>query len=103
MPWPGIPRYVVVNDKCSATFEMPHDLKQSFNEIFKAYEAKTGKKLQVTYIPLSDLEERLAANPQDLVSYLHKLWATNGPFSRTDSHLYPDWDPSSVLDNLPVT
>jgi hypothetical protein len=25
---------------------------QSFNEIFKAYEEKTGKKLEVTYIPV---------------------------------------------------
>jgi hypothetical protein len=77
-------------------------LKQSFNEIFKAYEAKTGKKLEVTYIPISELDARRAANPQDFVSYLHKFWATAGPFSHTDNHLYPDWNPSTVLDNIPV-
>jgi ABC-type glycerol-3-phosphate transport system substrate-binding protein len=75
---------------------------QSFNEIFKAYEAKTGKKLDVTYIPVSEYEKRLAANPQDFAAFLHKLWATAGPFTQTDNHLYPDWNPSSVLDNVPV-
>ncbi len=80
-----------------------HDvLKQSFNEIFKAYEAKTGKKLEVTYIPLSDLEARLATNPQDMKFILHKTWATAGPLLQTENYLYPDWNPSPVLDNVPV-
>ncbi len=77
-------------------------LKQSFNEIFKAYGHKTGKKLPVTYVPLSDLKARIAANPKDFVSYLHMTWATQGPFSQLDNHLYPDWNPSSVLENVPV-
>ena len=50
---------------------------QSFNEIVKEYEAKTGKKVEVTYIPLSELDARLTSNPQDFVAYLHKLWSTN--------------------------
>jgi len=83
------------------SFKIAGDTK-SFNEIFKAYEAKTGKKLEVTYIPVSELDARLAANPQDFASFLHKLWATAGPFLQTDNHLYPDWNPSSVLDNFPV-
>ena len=53
---------------------------QSFNEIFMAYEEKTRKKLEVTYIPVSELDARIAANPEDLVSYLQRLWATEGPF-----------------------
>lgn len=75
---------------------------QSFNEIFNAYEAKTGKKLEVTYIPVSDLDKRLAANPQDIAAFLHKLWATTGPFLQTNNDLYPDWNPSPVLDNVPI-
>ncbi|KAF8485198.1 NAD-P-binding protein [Russula ochroleuca] len=75
---------------------------KSFNEIFKAYEEKTGKKLEVTYIPVSELDARLAANPQDFPALLHKAWATVGPFQRTDNHLYPDWNPSPVIDKLPV-
>ena len=77
-------------------------LKQSFNEIFKAYEERTGKKLQVTYIPVSELDARLAANPKDFPAYLHKFWATAGPFRRTENHLYPDWNPSPVIDHVPV-
>ncbi|KAH9966017.1 NAD-P-binding protein [Russula dissimulans] len=83
------------------SFSIAGDTK-SFNEIFKSYEAKTGKKVDVTYIPLSVYDQRLAANPKDFGAFLHKLWATTGPFTQTDNHLYPDWNPSSVLDNIPV-
>jgi len=75
---------------------------KTFNEVFKAYEEKIGKKVEVTYIPISELDARLAANPEDHSMELHKYWATAGPFERTDNHLYPDWDPSPVLDNMPV-
>ena len=80
-----------------------HDTRwnQSFNEIFEAYEAKTGKRLEVTYMPVSDLDARLAANRQDSAALLHKLWATTGA-RETDNGLYPDWNPSSVLDNMPI-
>ena len=74
---------------------------QSFNEIFKEYEAKTGKKVEVTYIPISELDARIASNPHDIASYLQKVWATPY-YTETDNHLYPDWDPSSVVDNIPV-
>jgi hypothetical protein len=77
-------------------------LKQSFNEIFKAYEAKTGTKVEVTHIPISDVDARIAANPEDLPAILHKFWATAGPFQRTDNDLYPHWNPTPVLDNIPV-
>jgi len=83
------------------SFTIAGDTK-SFNEIFKAYETKTGKKLEVTYIPVSELDAKVAANPQDFASYLHKLWATMGPHLQTDNHLYPDWKPSHVIDYVPV-
>jgi len=83
----------------SFTIEGDH---KSFNEIFKAYEAKTGKKVDVTYVPISDVDARIAANPQNLPAVLHKFFATAGPFPRTDNDLYPDWNPTPVLDNLPV-
>jgi len=75
---------------------------KSFNEIFNAYEERTGKKLQVTYIPVSELDASLAGNPKDFSAYLHKWWATAGPFQRTENHLYPDWNPSPVIDYVPV-
>jgi len=83
------------------TFTIAGDNK-SFNEIFKEYEEKTGKKLQVNYIPVSELDGKLAANPDDFPTVAHKYWATCGPFQRTDNHLHPDWNPSPAIHNLPV-
>ena len=95
------PRYVIENNIHITGPD--HDiLNQSFNEIFKAYEAKTGKKLEVTYVPVPELDARFAANPQDVAPLLHKVGATVGPFLQTDNHLYPDWKPTPVLDNIPV-
>lgn len=75
---------------------------KSFNEIVKEYEAKTGKEVEVTYIPISELDVRRASNPQDVTAHFQKIWAM--PYhTETDSHLYPDWNPSSVIDNIPVT
>ncbi|KAI0250538.1 NAD-P-binding protein [Lactifluus subvellereus] len=105
---PDIARYVSyvlthlpVEQLENRSFRLAGDTK-SFNEIFKAYEAKTGKKLEVTYIPVSELDARLASNPQDFAAFLHKVLATAGPASKTDNDLYPDWNPSSVVDNIPV-
>lgn len=75
---------------------------QSFNEIFEEYEAMTRRKVEVTYVPVSEYDERLASNPNDVASFLHRLWATTDERSETDNHLYPDWNPSSVIDNIPV-
>ncbi|KAH9986769.1 hypothetical protein BJV77DRAFT_1070785 [Russula vinacea] len=75
---------------------------KSFNEIFKAYEEKTGKKIEVTYIPVSELDAKIAANPKDFSVFLLKYWATAGPFQRTDNHLYPDWNPTPAIDYVPV-
>ena len=74
---------------------------QSLNEIFKEYEAKTGKKVEVTYIPVSELDARLASNPRDFVSFLQRLSATLD-WKKTDNSLYPDWNPSPVIEFLPV-
>jgi hypothetical protein len=56
----------------------------------------------VTYIPVSELEARIASNPEDIAAQLHKFWATGGAFQKTDNHLYPNWNPSPVIDNMPV-
>ncbi|KAH9052641.1 NAD-P-binding protein [Lactarius vividus] len=84
------------------SFTITGDTK-SFNEIFKEYEAKTGKKLEVTYISISELEARLASTPRDIPAFVHKFWATqDGSPKTTDNDLYPEWNPSPVLDYLPV-
>jgi hypothetical protein len=56
----------------------------------------------VTYIPVSELEARIASNPEDTAAQLHKFWATGGAFQQTDNHVYPNWNPSPVIDNMPV-
>jgi hypothetical protein len=53
-------------------------------------------------MPVPELDARLAANPHDFAAFLHKVWATTGPAKKSDNHLYPDWNPSSVLDNIPI-
>jgi hypothetical protein len=58
--------------------------------------------VEVTYIPVSELDARLASDPKDLYAYLHKRWATEDRRSETDNHLYPGWNPSSVVDTIPV-
>jgi len=85
----------------NCSFSIAGDNK-SFNEVFKAYDEKTGKKLQVSYIPVAELDSRIAANPADFPSFFHKSWATLGPFERTDNHLYPEWNPSPVIECVPV-
>ncbi|KAI0258375.1 NAD-binding protein [Gloeopeniophorella convolvens] len=80
-------------------FSIAGDTK-SFNEVFQQYEAKTGKKLDVTYTPVSELDAKIAANPHDFASFLHKVFATAGPFQAPDNNLYPEWNPSSVIDNI---
>ena len=44
---------------------------QSFNDIFKSYEAKTGKGLEVTYKSAPELQAALTSNPHNLeASYI---------------------------------
>ncbi|KAI0269403.1 NAD-P-binding protein [Gloeopeniophorella convolvens] len=74
----------------------------TFNEIFKEYQEKTGKKLEITYVPVSELQERVAANPGDFIAFLHTIFATAGPAVKSDNDIYPGWNPSRAVDNAPV-
>jgi len=56
----------------------------------------------VTHIPISELDARIAADPEDFPSFLQKILATADGRLKTDNHLYPNWNPSSVVDNIPV-
>ncbi|KAI0267015.1 hypothetical protein BC834DRAFT_872160 [Gloeopeniophorella convolvens] len=72
----------------------------SFNEIFSAYEERTGTKLEVTYRTLDDLRTKLAANPYDFDAYLHIVWVTDGLVGEPDNALFPEWNPRKVADIL---
>ena len=59
--------------------------------------------MEVTYLPISELDARLASNPGDFLAFLHKIWATgDGTWEKSDNSLYPDWNPSPVIDGLLV-
>ncbi|KAI0067435.1 NAD-P-binding protein [Artomyces pyxidatus] len=66
-----------------------------------AYEKKTGKKLDVTYRPIPELEAAVADNPYDFASYLHLEWALGrGIVGLPDNELYPGWHPKTVIEIL---
>jgi|SRR5712671_3395919 len=71
---------------------------QSFNEIFRGYEQRTGKKLEVTYRSLESLRQKVAENPYDFDADLHLNWATDGLVGVPDNGLYPGWNPTKVVD-----
>jgi hypothetical protein len=51
---------------------------------------------------VSELDAKIAANPEDFSIFVKKYWATAGPFQRTDNHLYPDWNPTPTIDYIPA-
>jgi hypothetical protein len=73
---------------------------QSFNEVFRAYEQRTGTKLDVTYRTVDSLRAKLAENAYDFDAHLHILWATDGLVGEPDNGLYPQWNPTKVIDIL---
>ena len=73
---------------------------QSFNEIFRGYEERTGTKLDVTYRTIDSLRAKLAENAYDFDAYLHIIWATDGLVGEPDNGLFPEWNPTKVLDIL---
>jgi hypothetical protein len=73
---------------------------QSFNEIFRVYEERTGTKLDVTYRTVDSLRARLAKNAYDFDAYLHTIWATDGLVGEPDNGLFPGWNPTKVVDIL---
>ncbi|KAH9055143.1 NAD-P-binding protein [Lactarius deliciosus] len=85
------------------TFRIESERK-SFNQIFKQHEEKTGKKLNVTYRPESELEAAIAKNPADVRSFLQLDWGRGGGLVGSLDQLsvseYPDWNPKSIADVL---
>ena len=70
---------------------------QSFNEILRSYEAKTGKTLEINRIPPSELEKR-----SDPVSVLTLRWERGEGVvgDPLDNDLYPGWNPKKVLEYI---
>lgn len=74
---------------------------QSFNQIFAAYEKKTGKKIDVTYRSAQELQDTIANNPHDFASRLHLSWSVGqgqvGKPEQVSNGGYPEWNPKNVL------
>jgi len=72
----------------------------SFNKIATDYEAKTGKKLEVTRVSREALAEK--ASKGDFMSFLFHEWDLRGGTAGTPltNDLYPDWNPKSVIDSI---
>jgi hypothetical protein len=58
--------------------------------------------VQVTYIPVSELDAKSATNPKEFAVYMHMFWASAGSFHQPDNDLCPEWNPSPVIDHVPV-
>jgi len=72
---------------------------KTFNEVAERYQAKTGKKLEVTHIPVSTLQKNVEENPYDLPSQISWVWELGeGDVGATDNHLWPEWNPKKILD-----
>jgi hypothetical protein len=54
----------------------------------------------VTYRTVDSLRARLAENAQDFDAYLHTIWATDGLVGEPDNELFPEWNPTKVIDIL---
>lgn len=78
--------------------------RKSFNQIFKEYEERTGKKLNVTYRSESELRAAISKNPADVASVLQLDWGLGGglvgPLDELSVSDYPDWNPETIADVL---
>ncbi|KAG8796501.1 hypothetical protein FRC12_021134 [Ceratobasidium sp. 428] len=74
------------------------DLK-SFNEFVNLWEEKHKVKLEVTYKPISELDNRIAQDPLDheaaIAREMFSGRAAQGPVANS---LFPDWNPKSIRD-----
>ncbi|TFK47733.1 NAD(P)-binding protein [Heliocybe sulcata] len=81
-------------------------------KIWQGYEAKTGRKLQVTYHPLSEQEAVMRDNPNTSIPYIlawgYVSWDKgDGVLVKSDEELanklWPEWNPTPAVDALVET
>ncbi|KAI0043406.1 NAD-binding protein [Auriscalpium vulgare] len=85
------------------TFRIEGDRK-TMNELFAAYQVKTGKTLNPRYLPEDELAQTLKKNPGDFARMLQLSWVqhggTVGRVDELDNGAYAEWNPASVVDLL---
>ncbi|KZO98446.1 NAD-P-binding protein [Calocera viscosa TUFC12733] len=72
------------------------------NRVLAGYEARTGKKLDITHIPLDALKERgkgLPFNIQYFIASILELGGTNGPEDEMNVE-WPDFKPQTVVEAI---
>ncbi|TFY63182.1 hypothetical protein EVG20_g6420 [Dentipellis fragilis] len=107
---PDIARYVayVLTEKPAKELEWKkfriEGDRVSFNSIFEQYTKKTGKKVDVTYRSIADLEDAIKKNPRDILSIFLLSWAQGkgvvGKADEVTNGEYPDWNPKTVIEVL---
>lgn len=70
----------------------------TLNEVVKLWEKKHNDKLQVDYRPVKELDDRIAADPNDFLAVLPKAWADGQVEIRAtlDNALSPGWKADTV-------
>ncbi|CAE6425385.1 unnamed protein product [Rhizoctonia solani] len=69
----------------------------TLNQVVKLWEQKHNDKLRVEYRPLKEVEDRIAADPNDFAAILLQGFdAGYAHFDRNDNALYPGWKPDTV-------
>ena len=70
---------------------------QTFDEIVKAYESKTGKSVEITRFSSEELKELKKAG--DVYGVLYADWEEGGGIvGEPDNDLYPGWNPKKVIE-----
>lgn len=70
---------------------------QTFDEIVKAYESKTGKSVEITRFSSEEIKEMKKAG--DVFGVLYADWEEGGGIvGEPDNGLYPGWNPKKVVD-----
>ncbi|KAB5591507.1 hypothetical protein CTheo_5064 [Ceratobasidium theobromae] len=69
----------------------------SVNEIVKLWEQKHNAKLEVEYRPLKEIDDRVKADPNDILAVLLQEWSSGrGEIGAKDNGLYPGWKPEAI-------
>lgn len=70
---------------------------QTFDEIVKAYESKTGKSVEITRLSSEEIKELKKAG--DVFGVLYADWEEGGGVvGEPDNDLYPEWNPKKVIE-----
>ncbi|KAA1474798.1 NAD-P-binding protein [Dentipellis sp. KUC8613] len=107
---PDVARYVayVLTEKPAKelewkTFRIEGE-RVSFNSVFDQYTKKTGKKVDVTYRSVADLEEAIKKNPRDIMSTLLLSFVQGkgvvGKADELSNGEFPGWNPKTVIEVL---